>query len=196
MLQYTYPRIDSEVSKHRNHLLKAPFCVHPATGRVCVPVDPRKVDDFDPETVPTVGQLLRELDELSSNAMMTEESEAPPDGASPHQHGRLKSVRLGIAVPDSLTRVPIGGIDWERTSLKPYVDMLDQHARGLMDETRRRKREQGKLSSITAYSSSLFILTHSSKRLSRFLRTGAETLLRSSSIACCIPKFIKPLLHR
>lgn len=32
ILQYTYPRIDAEVSKHRNHLLKAPFCVHPGTG--------------------------------------------------------------------------------------------------------------------------------------------------------------------
>lgn len=80
VLQYTYPRLDAEVSKHRNHLLKAPFCVHPATGkprltsfswflienlpigRVCIPVNPREVAQFDPEAVPTVGQLLRELD--------------------------------------------------------------------------------------------------------------------------------------
>lgn len=62
ILQYTYPRIDAEVSKHRNHLLKAPFCVHPGTGRVCVPVDPAKVELFDPDAVPTVGELLVELD--------------------------------------------------------------------------------------------------------------------------------------
>ena len=62
ILLYTYPRIDAEVSKHRNHLLKAPFCVHPKTGRVCVPIDLQFIDDFDPETVPTVGQLLKELD--------------------------------------------------------------------------------------------------------------------------------------
>ena len=26
--------------------------------------------------------------------------------------------------------------DWERTSLRPYVEMLDAHVRGLMQETR------------------------------------------------------------
>jgi DNA primase small subunit len=64
ILYYTYPRIDAEVSKHRNHLLKAPFCIHPKTGRVCVPVDPQAIDKFDPEKVPTIGQLLGELDQL------------------------------------------------------------------------------------------------------------------------------------
>jgi hypothetical protein len=57
---YTFPRLDVEVSKHRNHLLKAPFCVHPKTGRVCVPINPATADAFDPTTVPTVARLQDE----------------------------------------------------------------------------------------------------------------------------------------
>ncbi|EPQ52341.1 prim-pol domain-containing protein [Gloeophyllum trabeum ATCC 11539] len=107
ILQYTYPRLDAEVSKHRNHLLKAPFCVHPKTGRICVPIDPARIDDFDPEQVPTVRQLLRELDET-----MAQDS---AEGEERHA-------------------------DSERTSLKPYIQMLDKHAMALMDEVRRSKR--------------------------------------------------------
>lgn len=61
IFSYTYPRLDLEVSKHMNHLLKAPFCVHPKTGRVCVPIDPEECDSFDPTAVPTVADLMEEL---------------------------------------------------------------------------------------------------------------------------------------
>ncbi|TEB37500.1 prim-pol domain-containing protein [Coprinellus micaceus] len=107
ILHYTYPRIDAEVSKHRNHLLKAPFCIHPKTGRVCVPVDPRGIDSFDPERVPTIGQLLGELDE----GMVVEGEESSPDS------------------------------DVQRTSLAPYVEMMNKYATSLMDLKRKAKQD-------------------------------------------------------
>ncbi|CAI5742849.1 unnamed protein product [Hyaloperonospora brassicae] len=62
VLAYLYPRLDANVSKQRNHLLKSPFAVHPKTGRVCVPIDTALMEAFDPFKVPTLGQLSEELD--------------------------------------------------------------------------------------------------------------------------------------
>lgn len=110
VLEYTYPRLDAEVSKKLNHLLKSPFVIHPGTGRVCVPIDTRKVEEFDPLSVPTVTQLLSEIDEW--------------DG----EEGEKK-----IA-------------DWEKTSLKPYVDFFRVFIAGLLKEGKesgiKREREE------------------------------------------------------
>jgi len=65
MIQFAYPRLDIAVSKGMNHLLKAPFCIHPKTGRVCVPFNSSKADKFNPEDVPTVLQLVQEIDEFT-----------------------------------------------------------------------------------------------------------------------------------
>lgn len=111
ILQYTYPRLDAEVSKHRNHLLKAPFCIHPATGRICVPVDPAKIDEFDPMTVPTVGELLEEL---------------------------------GLAQAGGEGQADTSISEWERTKLKPYVDMLEKHTAGVMADARERRQAAAK----------------------------------------------------
>ncbi|KAL2210789.1 prim-pol domain-containing protein [Sarocladium strictum] len=112
VLEYTYPRLDIEVSKKLNHLLKSPFVVHPGTGRVCVPINTKALEDFDPLEVPTVQGLLAEID-----AWKGEEEEG----------GK-------------------GTADWEKTSLKPYIDQFRLFINGIMKEERgpgiKREREE------------------------------------------------------
>eukprot|EP00392_Amoebophrya_sp_AT5.2_P007326 g7340.t1 len=58
-------RDEQEILSHTsmetmNHLAKCPFCIHPKTGRVCVPI--MDVEKFDFEKVPTLGQLIDEIE--------------------------------------------------------------------------------------------------------------------------------------
>ncbi|KAK4741239.1 hypothetical protein SAY87_024827 [Trapa incisa] len=82
VFSFTYPRLDMEVSKHMNHLLKAPFCVHPKTGRVCIPIDPSNCEEFDPTTVPTLSMLLEELNRGYSRDDFTDELDRTSLGKS------------------------------------------------------------------------------------------------------------------
>lgn len=60
VLGLAYPVLDTGVSRSVSHLLKAPFAVHPATGRVCVPLDPATVAGINPAALPTAEQAAND----------------------------------------------------------------------------------------------------------------------------------------
>jgi DNA primase small subunit len=125
LLEYTYPRLDVEVGKKRIHLLKSPFVVHPGTGRVCVPItaggDMARAEAFDPLSVPKVTELLAEVDQYGN-----------PEGGAEQTNGYVE---------DGVTMRKLN--DWEKTSLKPYVELFDGFVRSLLkSEVVRVKRER------------------------------------------------------
>ncbi|XP_073944138.1 DNA primase small subunit isoform X1 [Choristoneura fumiferana] len=57
-IQLCYPRLDVNVTKGFNHLLKSPFSIHPKTGKVSVVFHPNNVKSFNLDEVPTLNCLL------------------------------------------------------------------------------------------------------------------------------------------
>lgn len=121
---YMYPRLDIEVSKQMIHLLKSPFCIHPGTGNVCVPFDPLRnisnnsEDDdygFNPMTAPNLAQLQNEVD-IWEAKRVNRESSQPLDESDTEQQPQV--------------RIP----DYEKTSLKPYVDYFSSYVSGIIKE--------------------------------------------------------------
>jgi len=55
VLSYVWPRIDFNVTKGTNHLIKSPFVAHPKTLRIGVPLRADELLTFDPATAPTLG---------------------------------------------------------------------------------------------------------------------------------------------
>ena len=56
VLAYVWPRIDLNVTKGTNHLIKSPFVAHPKTLRIAVPLRFDELMTFDPATAPTLGK--------------------------------------------------------------------------------------------------------------------------------------------
>lgn len=80
--------------------------------------------------MPTVGLLLGELDKATA-----------ADTGDGQDGGEHRSGEFSFHV--ALSLYPERNIDWEKTSLKPYIDYLDKHVAAIMAETRQAKREMG-----------------------------------------------------
>lgn len=113
MLQYCYPRLDVNVSKGVNHLLKSPFSVHPKTGRISVPMDLKDLDTFDPFAVPTISLICEELDRPRTGEEQ-EKSEDTKENEDEKDAAERRKIR-----------------DYKRTSLAKYVKYLDQFLDGM-----------------------------------------------------------------
>ncbi|XP_041976946.1 DNA primase small subunit [Aricia agestis] len=57
-IQYCYPRLDVNVTKGFNHLLKSPFSIHPKTGKVSIAFKPENAKNMKLEDIPTIYTLL------------------------------------------------------------------------------------------------------------------------------------------
>ncbi|NXT87245.1 PRI1 primase, partial [Anhinga rufa] len=125
MLQYCFPRLDINVSKGVGHLLKSPFSVHPKTGRISVPLDLQRLDQFDPFTVPTIRYV-------SGAGSMG----GPDSAGSPPPHPTLSRSSLcheldaagddGEQEDSGETEPKRRARDYKKTSLAPYVRVFEQ----------------------------------------------------------------------
>ena len=67
-LNILYPRLDINVSTHINHLLKSPFCIHPKTGLVAVPLSEEDIMKFKMDNIPRLDQFLNDFNSHKKNA--------------------------------------------------------------------------------------------------------------------------------
>lgn len=90
-----------------------------------MPIDTGKLEEFDPTEVPRVQELLREID-----AWKSEDEPSSSSGGGADGNGNGKTLA-----------------DWEKTSLKPYVEYFRSFVLALMRDERdpkiKREREEG-----------------------------------------------------
>ncbi|RVD92438.1 DNA primase small subunit [Tubulinosema ratisbonensis] len=60
LIEKYYLKLDAKVSHDLNHLLKAPFCIHPLSKKVCIPVHARNIDDLYLDDIPTLSDVINE----------------------------------------------------------------------------------------------------------------------------------------
>lgn len=64
MLGYCYPRVDKSVTCVLAHFLKSPFSIHHYSGKIAVPIEFERIDEFDIDevaNVATVDDIMTDL---------------------------------------------------------------------------------------------------------------------------------------
>ncbi|CAF1075486.1 unnamed protein product [Adineta steineri] len=100
MFEYCYPRLDANVTKGMNHLLKSPFSIHPKTGRVSIPIASDALPYFDPckeGSVPKLSELCQQVEQL------------------PKQNEDIENGKTNIKQKD-----------FNQTALKPFIDIFSR----------------------------------------------------------------------
>lgn len=97
-----------------------------------MPIDTKHLEEFNPEEVPTVTQLLAEIDGWEKPDVVKHEDQEEVEeegGEDTKMEEGEKEVRL---------KVP----DYEKTGLKPYIDYFKRYVTALLRDERGVKREK------------------------------------------------------
>lgn len=93
ILSMLWPKLDMEVTRRLDHLLKFPFCVHPGSRKVCVPFfNKDEVFAFDPNDrskAPVLEDLVASIEEKISDIK---------------EEGGQKDVYSGTAMAEYMTK--------------------------------------------------------------------------------------------
>ena len=94
-----------------------------------MPIDINHLEKFDPEGVPTVTQLLAEIDGWEKPGIVKhEEDDAEDEGGDTKMEGGEKE-NLKV-------------LDYEKTGLKQYIDFFKKYVAALLRDERGVKREK------------------------------------------------------
>jgi DNA primase catalytic subunit len=93
VLTYVWPRVDAQVSRQTNHLLKVPMSLHASTLRVATPVSQDLLVHFDPSTDSITTCMLFWSSSSSSSSSPSSSSPSSSSQSPPSSSSSLSTVK-------------------------------------------------------------------------------------------------------